>query len=459
MASLIDPSKPTAGNALTSDVRANFAAAKTEIEELQSGTSIADGSITDAKIGTRTPEQALNAVAGAGTLLQIISWFANIIKSISGETNWYNDPAVSLKSHVANANNPHTVTYQQLGITDALAAKTTPAEADLIPLLDSAGAPPFVMKKLSFLNMRTVLIAYASTIFGTPFDNAWAYCGECLIDQQAVPGTPYVIVAGAGAAYTIDGWLASCTGANVNVNRQAVSANGFQSAIRVTGAALVTGVTLKARCQSEDAAHFANRATKLLFWTRNTNSLPVTWTLSYANAVDNFAAVTQIATGTVNPTDVFTKFIVDIPSNANTGNGLELKFTVGALVAGTWEISGIDQIYGAVDRAYPHLTAPAVLIRAQHFYFYTPSMALGYTTSATNLYSGQLPFPVTMHRTPTIVAAVSSYTVSVGAAGTPAIAAGAGFAASPDAVCLSNSGAGWNVNAAVAFTGAFDARL
>lgn len=40
MASSIDPGKPTAGTALTADVRANFAAARAEIEALQNGTGI-----------------------------------------------------------------------------------------------------------------------------------------------------------------------------------------------------------------------------------------------------------------------------------------------------------------------------------------------------------------------------------------------------------------------------------
>lgn len=40
MASNIDPTKPTAGTALTADVRANFAHAKGEIEDLQSGSGI-----------------------------------------------------------------------------------------------------------------------------------------------------------------------------------------------------------------------------------------------------------------------------------------------------------------------------------------------------------------------------------------------------------------------------------
>lgn len=120
MSSGIDATKPTAGTALTSDVRANFLAAKNEIEALQAGTSIIDGVVTDAKIGNRTPDEATTAVSGAGTLTQILGWFANIIKAGFGETHWYTVPGTTLKSHVANVSNPHGVTLAQVGMTNAL---------------------------------------------------------------------------------------------------------------------------------------------------------------------------------------------------------------------------------------------------------------------------------------------------------------------------------------------------
>lgn len=460
MPSNIDPTKPTAGNALTSDVRANFQHAKTEIEALQEGTGLADGAVTDAKIGVRTPDQSVTAVTGSGTLSQIINWFANIIKGISGETNWFDQPGTTLKSHVANVSNPHSTTAAQVGFTDALTEKTTPVDADLIPILDSAGTPAYVLKKLTWANLKATLLDYFSTIFSVSFDNVWGYLGECLIDQQATPGTPYTIVAGAAPAYTIDGWLVSCTGANITAQQVSLSGtvNGFQKALRLNGAALVTNVTVYVRCPSYDAAHFTSRASRLLFWARNSLSLPITWTLSYANAVDNFAAVTTISSGSVNATDTMTKFNNAIASSANAGNGLQLSLSIGALTSGTADYVGIDQIYSASDRAYPHVNEVSILLRCYRFYYYVSGYKLGYTNSATLLYSGVIPFLVPMHVVPTLVAG-SSYTVGAGAAGTPAIAAGAGLDATIDNVVMTNSGAGWNINTPVAFTGAFTARL
>ena len=60
MSSAIDATKPTAGNALTADMRANFAAAKTEIEALQSGKAELAGSLTQLF-------KSLNLVAGYTT--------------------------------------------------------------------------------------------------------------------------------------------------------------------------------------------------------------------------------------------------------------------------------------------------------------------------------------------------------------------------------------------------------
>lgn len=460
MASNIDPSKPTAGNALTSDVRTNFQHAKDEIEALQAGTGFAEGAASDTIIGPREPNQATAATSGPGLLTTVLSWFANIIKAISGETNWYNVPGTSLKSHVANTSNPHGVTYVQLGIDNSLTAKSTLVDGDLFPVLDSAGTPAYIMKKFTWLNMKDRLLEYFSTIFSVSFDNVWGYAGECLVDQQATPGTAYTITAGAGPTYTIDGWLVSCTGANVTAQRSAIAgtANGFQNALRVNGAASVTNVTVYIRCPSYDAAHFTSRASRLLFWARNSLSLTATWTLSYANAVDNFAAVTTISTGTVGASDTMTKFNVAVASSANAGNGLQLSISIGALTSGTAEYTGIDQIYNATDRSYPHINAVDVLLRCYRFRYYVTNYKLGYTNSATVLYSGVVPFLVPMHTVPTLDAG-GTYTVGAGAAGTPRIATGAGLAASVDCVVMDNSGAGWNINTPVAFTGAFNARL
>ncbi len=70
-----------------------------------------DGSITDAKLGNRTPDQAqAPSSPGSGMLTQILSWLANRIKAITGASNWWDTPATTLaaaKVH-ADAAAPHS---------------------------------------------------------------------------------------------------------------------------------------------------------------------------------------------------------------------------------------------------------------------------------------------------------------------------------------------------------------
>jgi len=64
----------------------------------QIGTAgIADSAVTDAKIGDRTVDPILVGGNNTGTLTQILSWFAKLIKAITGKTNWYDLPVKSIE--------------------------------------------------------------------------------------------------------------------------------------------------------------------------------------------------------------------------------------------------------------------------------------------------------------------------------------------------------------------------
>ncbi|MGE5552818.1 MAG: hypothetical protein ACM3XZ_02705 [Betaproteobacteria bacterium] len=75
--------------------------------------------IMDAAFGDRTPDQTeVPAPPGTGTLAQILSWFANRIKAITGATNWWDAPATTLaaaKAHADRTDNPHATTAAQVG--------------------------------------------------------------------------------------------------------------------------------------------------------------------------------------------------------------------------------------------------------------------------------------------------------------------------------------------------------
>ena len=82
----------------------------------------------------------------SGRLFQWVSWLTNRIKAITGGTNWYDAPTISLaqannliSSHTADINNPHDVTASQVGAvpTDrtvnghALSANVTVTASDV----------------------------------------------------------------------------------------------------------------------------------------------------------------------------------------------------------------------------------------------------------------------------------------------------------------------------------------
>ena len=74
MASSIDATKPTAGAALTADVRNNFSAAKTEIEALQAAVAsalVAKGAVTTSGLTMSTGKLLGRTTAGTGAIEEI----------------------------------------------------------------------------------------------------------------------------------------------------------------------------------------------------------------------------------------------------------------------------------------------------------------------------------------------------------------------------------------------------
>lgn len=108
---------------------------------------IADGSITDAKLGNRTVDQATQtAYSNNGALTQILSWFAKVLRGITGKANWHDAPDITLaatKAHVDTTSiHVHTdeflvddpLTVMPEGISTFLLNSTT-----VVPWRDAVG--------------------------------------------------------------------------------------------------------------------------------------------------------------------------------------------------------------------------------------------------------------------------------------------------------------------------------
>ncbi|MBF0153268.1 MAG: hypothetical protein HQL64_05960 [Magnetococcales bacterium] len=89
--------------------------------------------------GDYTIDDSQAPTSDTGPLSLILSWFGNMIKSITGKASWRTAPATTLEAasaHHAATNNPHSVTKSQVGLGNVAntqhntAATTDPTESD-----------------------------------------------------------------------------------------------------------------------------------------------------------------------------------------------------------------------------------------------------------------------------------------------------------------------------------------
>lgn len=67
--------------------------------------NIRSGAASDRVIGSRTVDQDLAPTGSTGTLTQLLSWFANRIKAITGKSNWYDTPDYNMPGLLQEAKN------------------------------------------------------------------------------------------------------------------------------------------------------------------------------------------------------------------------------------------------------------------------------------------------------------------------------------------------------------------
>ncbi|MDF2636518.1 MAG: hypothetical protein K0R78_3392 [Pelosinus sp.] len=100
-----------------------------------------DKLIDDAKIGNRTITDTTTAVTGAYTLTKLLSMLGNMIKRITGKSNWYTAPAMTLEdasNHTTATSAAHAASAISSTATGGVAATNVQAA---IAELDSEKAP------------------------------------------------------------------------------------------------------------------------------------------------------------------------------------------------------------------------------------------------------------------------------------------------------------------------------
>jgi hypothetical protein len=245
----------------------------------------------------------------------------------------------------------------------AAASKTTPVDADEIPLLDSASS--FSITRLTWANLKATLVTYLSALtttwgisttglaasattvnMATTLRNAFIN-GDDSVNQVNNPssgttGTAVTITAAAAATSVIDRWYAQSTGQNITA-QQVAGTGQFKYAMKlIAGATGPTTTLFGTRLEGKDCYKYISQPMNIQVGTFGNTARTVTWTAYYANALDNFSAKTQIATGTISATNAAAVYNVQFNAGANAGNGICVEFTTGALTNST----GYQEYYG-----------------------------------------------------------------------------------------------------------------
>ena len=284
--------------------------------------------------------------------------------------------------------------------------------------------------------------------------------GDMRIDQRNA-GASQTFTAADALAYSVDRFYGYCTGANVTGARVAGTApNEF--VYRFTGAASVTAIGFGTRLEATNTTDLAGSTATLSVQLANSLLTSVTWTAYYATTADAFGTLasptrTQIATGTFTVTSSLATYSaqISVPSAATTG--IEIVFTVGAQISGTWTIDNIQLEAGSTATEFERRPIGVELALCQRYCHRTDSANNSCRAFGSEyLYSyPTIIFPVTMRSAPSLLATPApSFTANTGSNGTPAL-----DGASTQTINLRNSANNWTANAVFTINATFSAEL
>lgn len=152
-------------------------------------------------------------------------------------------------------------------------------------------------------------------------------------------GTSITVTAGGTYAYTADGWMVSCTGANIVASQQVRALNSLYD-IRLTGATSNTNIKFKQRIESILSSPLSgNQVTvQMKVATSGTGGITPTLTANYCTAQDNWGATTNIISAVSLQATVDGSYVILAYTFACPGlawQGLEIIWDFGAFNSAT----------------------------------------------------------------------------------------------------------------------------
>lgn len=231
--------------------------------------------------------------------------------------------------------------------------------------------------------------------------------GQMQIAQRATSAT---ITAGStiAAGYsTVDRFYVYCTGANVTA-AQVAGSGATRNRLQITGAASVTAIGIGQRIESLNSYDMAGSTATLSVDISNSLLTTVNWTAYYANTNDTFGTLasptrTQIATGSFTVTSTLTNYNTQISIPAAATTGIEVVFTVGAQVSGTWVVGNIQLEKSSIATSFDYRSYPTELAMCQRYYQAQSSVTYGFASPGVAFtYLQRYDFRVTMRIAPIV---------------------------------------------------------
>jgi len=188
-------------------------------------------------------------------------------------------------------------------------------------------------------------------------------------------------------AYTADRMYVGWAGAAPATIARVAGSNGFKYALRVTGAASNTTLTVGQKIESVNIADLASKTVTLSVVLLASTNQTFTWAAFYANAADDFSGVTQISTGTWSVTTSAATYSANISLPSQAANGVQIQIypnAAGAFTSGTFDMTGFQVEQGSVATPFERRLYGQELTLCQRYY----EMSIAQGTTGYNTMAG-----------------------------------------------------------------------
>ena len=223
--------------------------------------------------------------------------------------------------------------------------------------------------------------------------------GAIEVAQRGNAPTPVI-----GTTYVVDRWMVFSAGAAPTSNGVGGGHGGFPRNLVARGRSGNTAISFAQRIESLNCSHVSGKKITVSVWLYSSVAKTPSWTITSANAADNFGATTAVASGsfTALAAGVASYQTFTFTANAACVRGMELSIAFGATGDGIdVGITGVQMELGEVATDFEHLPYGVELSLCQRYYFSGGSVMAGMYISIASYRNSTLVLPVTMRATPT----------------------------------------------------------